>query len=402
MAEVASSSGGVAPILLERTVSKHTLDKAVLEYLAACNVDKDLITQLRSELVEESAAAGPAGTTKPPDCRLTKVFQYAQDGSMEVAVSRLIGATDRFEVCQWSTLRELKELIESRLQIPVSEQQILRCGRQLKADSECLAAARVTFSNAKLELLRVEQPEAKDEDLQVFLTKADGIPAGSIVSIRAGNVRRQAPMTFDQPFRFPMKKDAANPFKINIFSQFGKARLVLRNAEDTYLAHIESEDGRRVATLEFEAKDSSERERQARKRAGGKDATPEENATAAKARKSVLVSRYLELHGLVEYMQNLIQSVMHEQPADPYQYMIRQLQTACIKRNEAAAASSAASAGRELPDSAAAEVGNASSPPSAGREPLEGSPVDASEVEAASPEQLLNVEEPAKPPAEGA
>lgn len=355
-ANASSSAASDAPhTILEKGVSKHTLDRAVLEYLGACNVSKDLLAQVRRELGEDAGSASPGTASKPPDCRLAKVFQYAEDGTMEVAVARLSGATDRFQVHQWTTLRDLKEMIESRLQIPTNEQQILRCGRQLKGDSDCLAASRVTFANAKLELLRVERPAEQAEDLQIWLTRAHGIPSGSIVSIRAGNVRRQAPLTFDQPFKFPLKKDAANPFKVNIFSQFGKARLVLRNAEDTYLAHIENEDGRSVATLEFEAKDSSERERLARQLARGEGGTQEDTAASAKARKSVLVSRYLDQHGLVEYMQNLIQSVMHEQPADPYEYMIRQLQAAIIKRDEAAAASS----NRTITETPTDEVGMA-------------------------------------------
>lgn len=305
---------------VERALSKPNLDKAVLEYLGACGLGEESLQRLQRELVELEPSP------EPTDCKLTRLFKYSVDGSMEVAVSRLSGETDKFEVSQWTTVRELKELIEDRLAIPVSEQQLLRCGRQLKNDAECLAGNRVTFSSATLELLRVEVQEPQDENLEIFLTRASNIPEGSIVSIRAGHSRRQAPLNYDQAFKFPLKRDAANPFKVNVYSQFGKARLVLRNSEDVYIAQIEGEDGVSVGTLEFEVKDSASQERSRRRPAS------QPSQVAVKAKKSVQVSRYLDEHGLIEYMQSLIQSVMHEQPADPYQYMIRQLQAAIVAR----------------------------------------------------------------------
>lgn len=200
---------------------------------------------------------------------------------------------------------------------------LLRNGQELKALDECLAAYRVTLSNASLELVRVvaqNVPEAT-ATLEVILKAADGIPEGSIVSLRAGTKGRQAPLRFDHPMRFPIAKENANPFKIDIFSQFGKARVALRAGESRYVAEVERPEGGVVGTVEFEALDGSERERHYK------------HATAApptsmsrRTQKSVQASRYLDEHGLLPYMQGVIQSVLHEKPDDPYEYIIRQMQ----------------------------------------------------------------------------
>lgn len=314
--------------VLERASSKPVVDEAVLEYLGVCGLGEALLQQLRRELVDLEP------NLETTDCKLSRLFKYAAVGSMNVAVSRLSGETDKFDVSQWTTVRELKELIEDRLAIPLSEQQLLRCGRHLKNDGDCLAGNRITFSNATLELLRIEPKESEDENLEISLTRATNIPAGSIVSIRAGHTRRQAPLNYDQAFKFPLKRDAANPFKVNVYSEFGKARLVLRDSEDVYIAQIEGVDGSCVGTLEFEARDSSGQDRSRRPRLASQP-----SSVAARAKKSVLVSRYLDEHGLIDYMQSLLQSVMHEQPADPYQYMIRQLQAAVVARGSASVSS---------------------------------------------------------------
>lgn len=52
----------------------------------------------------------------------------------------------------------------------------------------------------------------------------------------------------------------------------------------------------------------------------------------------MLASSYLDEHGLIQYLQGLLQSVLREKPADPYAYMIRQLQAAQLTAPEAEAA----------------------------------------------------------------
>lgn len=314
------------------TSAARALDKEVLTYLEARGVAPDLLTQVRTGL-RNGADSDPgveAAAVKALECKLARAWRYAEEGVMEVAISRLSGDTDYFEVFQWTSVRDLKDMIEAKMQIPAVEQVLLKGGQELKSDKESLATYRVTVVAATLQVLQVEAratPE-KEGNLEIHLTHADGIPEGSMVSIRAGDSRRLAPLRFDEPFRFSGTRESANPFKIDIFSQLGRSRLVLRATEPHYVARIQKEDGG-VATLEFEARDNSDRERRHKKTDISK---AQSGSVRARAQRTVLASRYMDEHGLHQYMQGLIQSLITERPENPYQYMIDQLQAAILTR----------------------------------------------------------------------
>jgi len=138
------------------------VDNTVLEYLQAAGLQAELISKVREELVVPGS--------EPPDSRLTKLFNYAADGAMEVTVARLSGETDRFEVWQWTSVRDLKAEIEARMQIPRGEQVLLKNGRELKGNDDCLAAHRITFTNANLEVLLVETREVPQEEQSLSIS----------------------------------------------------------------------------------------------------------------------------------------------------------------------------------------------------------------------------------------
>lgn len=322
-------------------LNKNVPEDAIWEYLRLGGVSEEVLQQAKRELLWEDPAAMET-------CKLTRVFNYAADGTLEVQVSRLSGETDSFEVRQWTSVQDLKAEIEARMDIPIGEQVLLKGGQELKSFDECLAAYRVTFFSSTLEVLRVEAkslPEAVG-GLQVSLRGAEGIPEGSIISFRAGNKGRQVPLRFDQTFTFPVTKENANPFKIDVFSQFGRARLTLRPAETLYRAEIDSPLGGSLGALELEVRDTAERERHYKN-----PSPPQPTRVSKRAQRSVLASRYLDEHGLLTYMQGVVQSVLHDKPADPYDYMIRQMQAA-RRKNDASANSTVA--GSEVSTAAAA------------------------------------------------
>mmetsp|Transcript_101757 Transcript_101757/g.270717 ORF Transcript_101757/g.270717 Transcript_101757/m.270717 type:complete len:334 (-) Transcript_101757:113-1114(-) len=316
--------------------ARQSLDSIVLEYLQAVDVCSEVLTKVREELrlPDPSAAL--------PECQLTRMSAYAADGAMEVAVSRLSGETDRFEVFQWTSVQDLKTEIEARMQIPMAEQVLLKNGRELKGNDDCLAVHRITFTNAALEVIRSETREVprEEQSLTISFKTAEGIPDGSILSIRAGTKGRQMPLKFDEPFRLPTTKEASSSFKIDIFAQFGKARLTLRPGKYEYTAQIQSPEGLPLGSIDFEARDTSEREK-------GQQPAAVPRAAAGPSRRAqatVLASSYLDQHGLIQYLQGLLQSILREKPADPYQYMIQQLQAAQLAPQPGSDVRSAAAA----------------------------------------------------------
>jgi len=50
--------------------------------------------------------------------------------------------------------------------------------------------------------------------MEVLVTDAKGLPEGCVLSIRAGNTRRQAPLPLNEPFRFPNLPLNAKNFKV--------------------------------------------------------------------------------------------------------------------------------------------------------------------------------------------
>lgn len=320
MASRAAMAPAVAPELVNREVLLH---------LEAAGVSTELMARLRAELAEL-----PAECLQASSCsRLAKAWNYAAEGALEVEVARLSGEMETFDVYQWTTVKDLKISIEARMQIPAGEQALLDRGQELRGDRECLAAYRLTLMRNVLQVLQVEaRTTPEQETLEVIVTQAEGIPEGSLILIRAGNVRRQSKLRFDEPYKFPVRKDAANPFKLDVYAPLGKARLTLIPAEDAYCARLDNDLGVAVASLEIEAIDHGPRDRGARYK---KAAVPRAEANAERTQQQVLASRYFDEHGLYQFIHGLIQTLLSVKPPDPYRYMIEQLQAVVRARPKA-------------------------------------------------------------------
>lgn len=155
--------------------------------------------------------------------------------------------------------------------------------------------------------------------MELLVTDTQGIPEDSILSVRAGATRRQAPATPAQPFKFPTGPDEANPFKVDVLAPIGGARLILKPGEERYTIPIQNEgeegslraDGPMSITLAVKENTESDG-----KRTGVSPAKRHTQASAART--------YLDEHNLVEFAQSLLQSVIKEKPEHPYTFMAKQ------------------------------------------------------------------------------
>lgn len=189
-------------------------------------------------------------------------------------------------------------------------------------------------------------------ELQVVGT--EGIPEGCVLSVRAGATRRQAPVSADRPFRFPTTIAEAVPFKVDVLEPVASARLILRPGEERqrecmYNIPLEpaptfTDEGRQLSsankaaissvTISVKPSDDSrpptrmgedgervtESERpdsEARKRTSG-------SAASSRHGQANAAREYLDQHNLVEFTQLLVQSVIKEQPDQPYAFMAKQ------------------------------------------------------------------------------
>jgi len=141
-----------------------------------------------------------------------------------------------------------------------------------------------------------------------LLTKQD-IEDDWIFSVRAGTIKRQAPVSSARPFRFPKMSMEEGPLKIALLKQVATGYLVLKPTDGNYRVQFESgpscEVGVRKVTDGEEVKEKPP------------DETKEGAASATEAKE------YLERHQVLQFVQALLQAVIKERPKDPYGYMAR-------------------------------------------------------------------------------
>eukprot|EP00930_Biecheleria_cincta_P074046 TRINITY_DN6127_c0_g3_i2.p1 TRINITY_DN6127_c0_g3~~TRINITY_DN6127_c0_g3_i2.p1 ORF type:complete len:2608 (+),score=545.13 TRINITY_DN6127_c0_g3_i2:58-7881(+) len=148
--------------------------------------------------------------------------------------------------------------------------------------------------------------------MEVLVEGSDGIPDGSILSIRAGSVRRQGTLPADKPVRFANTSPLdASPFKVDVFAPLGGSRVVLKPRGDRYSLDL-GQNGQKRMRLDLLVKEL-----------GGKE-VPEPRPSPKKDPKNE-TQNYLEQHELVHFVQNLMAGVLADKPEDPYAYMAHHL-----------------------------------------------------------------------------
>jgi len=146
--------------------------------------------------------------------------------------------------------------------------------------------------------------------MEVSVTSALNLPPDSIISIRSGETRRQAPFKLNQVFRFP--QGSSNPFKIDVFSPIGHHNVnanSLQEGDNTLKICMNS--------IELDLKIT-------------KGSNTNKTDVKSDRLNSALQARsYLDEHDLVSALQQMLQEVIKMKPADPMDYMV-----SYMKRNK--------------------------------------------------------------------
>jgi len=139
--------------------------------------------------------------------------------------------------------------------------------------------------------------------MEVSVISALNLPQDSIISIRSGETRRQAPFKLNQVFRFP--HGSSNPFKVDVFAPLGHHNV---NANSL-------QEGKNSLKL---CMNSIELDLKIVKGTNGNtgDVKNERLNSALQARS------YLDEHDLVSSLQLMLQEVIKNKPSDPMDYMI--------------------------------------------------------------------------------
>lgn len=184
--------------------------------------------------------------------------------------------------------------------------------------------------------------------MQVHVSDVKNVPDGSILSIRAGQTRRQAPLPLAEPLRFPNLPLNAKHFKVDILSSLGTTRLEIeaRRPEEAYAVRVDLNNGQTAtATLTVReepslcGKQSAELkqfERNLRCESIGK--TPEPIASTRASPSPVgakLDTReYAREHNLSGVVQAMLQQVLLCRPECPYEFMSEYLRKCSLEHGE--------------------------------------------------------------------
>lgn len=148
-----------------------------------------------------------------------------------------------------------------------------------------------------------------------------GMPETSMLSIRAGNTRRQAPITeLNRPMKFPTGPDENTHFKIDVLDLIGTTRQTYHAAQTEYRFQLENPSERGKLTdieVAFAVRTKVSDK-------GPQSETDPEDEKLDK-KKEQGARDYLDQHGLTSFMQFLMQSLMKDKPADPYGFLHKQV-----------------------------------------------------------------------------
>ncbi|CAJ1448306.1 unnamed protein product [Effrenium voratum] len=151
--------------------------------------------------------------------------------------------------------------------------------------------------------------------MEVLVEAAEGVPSDAVLSLRLGNLRRQAPLSsaLMHPLRFATSlADACEPLRIDVLRPVATARQVLRQEELRYTVPLEGMQDMAVR-LSVRPTERSACDTDA-------DAQPPSHDAAARD--------YLEQHKVLQYLQSMLHALIQAKPPDPFSYMVSQLSNA--------------------------------------------------------------------------
>eukprot|EP00929_Paragymnodinium_shiwhaense_P103847 TRINITY_DN6769_c0_g1_i2.p1 TRINITY_DN6769_c0_g1~~TRINITY_DN6769_c0_g1_i2.p1 ORF type:complete len:710 (-),score=141.31 TRINITY_DN6769_c0_g1_i2:324-2453(-) len=181
--------------------------------------------------------------------------------------------------------------------------------------------------------------------MELVVNNTDHVPETAVVSVRCGQVRRQAPLKTvkSSSMKFPSSLSSCmEPLKIDVLLPVATAHLVLLGREESYRVALDGKSSLgQDMSIGFSVRDNPELFSQhfggPPKDAGGRlSSLASLEARGAPAEESPKPSwknpdaanaarEYLDKHGLLRYVQSLLQAVIQCRPKDPYSFMVEQL-----------------------------------------------------------------------------
>jgi len=166
------------------------------------------------------------------------------------------------------------------------------------------------------------------------LLEADGIPEGCLVSVRAGSIRRQAPVEANKPCKllFPDGVSKANPFKVDLLAPLGSTYFEVSTAKEKYPFEVKSRYGGKSMHVTLRVRQETKGAANAANELDGMYNVPQsinDNVAASVAHESparrhhaaMQQRSYLDSHELMPWMNSLMQDLLKDRPDDPWSYI---------------------------------------------------------------------------------
>lgn len=156
--------------------------------------------------------------------------------------------------------------------------------------------------------------------MEFLVLSKQGIPEDAILSVRAGQSRRQIPVSYDKPLLFPSLPMNSNPFKIDVLLPVATQRMEIKPKISKYDVSIGDD-----MSLSFCVKEALEH-------CGKTSAEIRQGLIANKRPSSAMKQRlqsavdgreYLDEHNLFNFIQGMVKYLLTEKPTDPYDCMVR-------------------------------------------------------------------------------
>mmetsp|Transcript_67218 Transcript_67218/g.105055 ORF Transcript_67218/g.105055 Transcript_67218/m.105055 type:complete len:1078 (-) Transcript_67218:41-3274(-) len=151
--------------------------------------------------------------------------------------------------------------------------------------------------------------------MEFILQSVEGVPDGSVLSIKIGDTKRQGPTgKLGQPFRFASSPAEPLPMKVEILTPAAPSQSVKVDPSKT-VQEVQFSDKMKVTLAQREAPELR------RPLADVKDVTASQLLATDKLETAQSAAAYLERHDLVRTFQDILHGLLVIKPADPFAYL---------------------------------------------------------------------------------
>ncbi|CAE8623229.1 unnamed protein product [Polarella glacialis] len=194
--------------------------------------------------------------------------------------------------------------------------------------------------------------------MEVLLCQWQGVPDGSLVSVRAGHLRRQAPVEAGRTLKFSSEVAGSRELQVEILAVIGRAKLSLAPSTERYSLGFETgklAEGEESMRCEVQVHQSLSPKRPCESaphlHGGDKPEVAEVKQSLERSRSqhsdhsrrhetALSAQKYMEHHDLVRVLQVVMKATVSLRPEDPFSHLAQQLMLEATERGKGKTGSS--------------------------------------------------------------